>query len=273
MTDRKTGLLVAAALAAWASGPVSSAAQAPTSGTQRWVVPRTPDGHPDLQGNWTNATITPIQRPAGVGPVLTPDEVAAIEGTRQDYIDNASAPSDPDRAAPPVGGNFTGDVLFDAASGGTGGYNYFYIDGGDRVAIFNGEARSSLVTNPATGRIPPLTPDAQQRIAEARRANRFGEYDNPENRPLAERCLKSFGSNAGPPMLPNYFYNNNYTIVQTADHVMIMTEMVHDVRIIRLTEGEPLPDHVRPWFGDHRGRAPPGPRPPVVRRLAGVVGG
>ena len=64
----------------------------------------------------------------------------------------------------------------------------------------------------------------------------------------------SFGSNAGPPMLPNYFYNNNYTIVQTKDHVMIMTEMVHDARIIRLTAGPPLSPNVRPWMGDSRGR-------------------
>jgi hypothetical protein len=85
------------------------------------------------------------------------------------------------------------------------------------------------------------------------RARQFGQYDNPENRPLAERCLMSFGSNAGPPMLPNYVYNNNYTIVQAKDHVMILTEMVHDARIIRMG-GERLPKHVRPWMGDSIGR-------------------
>ncbi len=195
-----------------------------------------------------------MQRPAGFAPVLTPDEVAAIEGRREQYIEEASAPSDPDREAPPVGGQFTGDLLFDAASGGTGGYNYVYIDGGDRVAIFNGERRSSLVTNPADGRIPPLTPEAQQRSAELTEFNsQFGEFDNPENRPLGERCLMSFGSNAGPPMLPNYFYNNNYAIVQTPDHIMILAEMVHDVRIIRLGERVPLPEHIRPWMGDSWG--------------------
>ena len=95
--------------------PPSAAAREPTSDRQQWVVPRTPDGRPDLQGNWTNATITPMQRPAGFAPVLTPDEVAAIEGRREQYIEEASAPSDPDREAPPVGGQFTGDLLFDAA--------------------------------------------------------------------------------------------------------------------------------------------------------------
>jgi len=180
--------------------------------------------------------------------------VAEIEGTREEFIEVLSAASDPDREAPPVGGVRTGNFLFDAASGGTGGYNYVYIDGGDRVAIYNGESRSSLVTNPADGRIPSTTPEAREKRAERGELNRqFGQYDNPENRPLSDRCLMSFGSNAGPPMLPNYFYNNNYTIVQTADHIMIMTEMVHDVRIIRMGERVPLPEQIRPWMGDSWG--------------------
>ncbi len=234
--------------------PSSAAAVGPTFDAQQWVMPRTPDGHPDLQGNWSNATITPMQRPLRQGPVLTPEEVATIEGTREEYIADANAVSDPDREAPQAGGIFTGDLLFDAASGGTGGYNYVYIDGGDRVAIYNGEPRSSLVTRPENGRIPPQTPEARERAAEVRAFNgQFSEYDNPENRPLSDRCLMSFGSNAGPPMLPNYFYNNNYTIVQTADHIMIMTEMVHDVRIIRMGEPDPLPEHMRPWMGDSWG--------------------
>ena len=222
---------------------------------EQWVLPRTPEGHPDIQGDWTNATITPIQRPSGLGPVLTAEQVAVIEGRRLEFIEEGYADSDPDREAPPVGGIFLGDVLFDAASGGTGGYNYFWIDAGDHVAVFNGEQRSSLVTSPENGRIPALTPAAQRRIGEAFvRSRQLGEFDNPESRPLGERCLMSFGFNGGPPMLPNYFYNNNYTIVQTPDHVMIMTEMVHDVRIIRLGQTkQPLPEHMRPWMGDSWG--------------------
>jgi len=222
---------------------------------EQWVLPRTPEGHPDIQGDWTNATITPIQRPSGLGPVLTAEQVAAIEGRRLEFIEEGYADSDPDREAPPVGGIFLGDVLFDAASGGTGGYNYFWIDAGDHVAVFNGEQRSSLVTSPENGRIPALTPAAQRRIGEAFvRSRQLGEFDNPESRPLGERCLMSFGFNGGPPMLPNYFYNNNYTIVQTPDHVMIMTEMVHDVRIIRLGQTkQPLPEHMRPSWGHWEG--------------------
>ncbi|MDH3732793.1 MAG: hypothetical protein OEU54_04630 [Gemmatimonadota bacterium] len=215
-----------------------------------WVLPRTPDGKPDFQGNWSNATLTAIQRAAGMGRVLTPEQVAAMEGDRASFIQENSQDSDPDRPAPAAGGEFTGNALFDAASGGTGGYNLFYIDAGDRVAVYNGEPRSSLVTVPDDGRIPALTDAARTRAREAGAARAgMGQYDNPENRPLAERCMLSFGSNAGPPMLPNYFYNNNYTIVQTLDHIMIMTEMVHDVRVIPIGDKPDVPEDYRPWFG------------------------
>ena len=229
-------------------------AQAQSRPGSDWQVPRTAHGHPDLQGNWTNATITPMQRPTGQDRVLSRDQVVAIEGEREEFIEEQLAPSDPDRGAPDQGGTFYGDLLLDAASGGTGGYNLFWIDAGDRVAIYDGEPRSSLVTSPDNGRIPPLTEEGRRRQRERMQAaSRFGEYDNPENRPLSDRCIISFGSNAGPPMLPNYFYNNNYTIVQTADHVMILSEMVHDARVIPLFERSPLPDDIRPWMGESRG--------------------
>ena len=215
-----------------------------------WSVPRLADGRPDLQGNWTNATITPIQRPAGQEATLTLEQVETIEGRREDLREERAQPSDPDREAPPVGGDGS-----TGAAGGVGGYNYFFIDAGDRVAVYNGEYRSSLLVDPPDGRRPPLTDAGRELIAEQRALRaQFGAYDNPENRPLAERCIMSFGSNAGPPMLPNYFYNNNYTIVQTPDHVMIMTEMVHDVRVIRLGDPSPLAPDVRPWMGDSWGQ-------------------
>ena len=252
----------ATAAAALHAPPATAAAalHAPPAAAQEqeareWVVPRTPTGHPDLQGNWSNATITTIQRRDDLGPVYTWEEVAEIEGWVYDSRVEAYADSDPNREAPPVGGVFTGNPLFDAASGGTGGYNSFFIDAGERVAVFNGEPRTSLVVDPENGRVPELNEEGRRRMGERRRLRaQFGAYDNPENRPLAERCIMSFGSNAGPPMLPNYFYNNNYTIVQTPDHVMIMTEMVHDVRIIRLGEPNRLPPHIRPWMGDSWGR-------------------
>ena len=239
--------LIAGALAAPAA---IQAQQQARSGQSQGDLPRTAWGDPDLQGNWSNATITPIQRPEGQEPVLSIDEVRAIEGQRVERIEEEAAPSDPDREAPPVGGDGS-----TGAAGGVGGYNYFWIDAGDRVAVYDGEYRSSLIMQPANGRVPGLTAAARERIAAARAPLRgFGQYDNPENRPMAERCILSFGSNLGPPMTPNYFYNNNYTIVQSPDAIMIMTEMVHDVRVIRLGEREnALPKHIRPYGGDSWG--------------------
>ena len=237
-------------IAVTASGVVAPAvAQAPASTSGDWVVPRTPAGHPDLQGNWSSATITPLQRPRNQGPTLSWEEVAVREGRADGYLERVSQPSDPDRVAPPVGGD--GSV---GAAGMVGGYNGIYIDAGDVVAKVYGEPRSSLITHPADGRVPELTPEARARRAERRESrSQFGQYDHPELRPLGERCLVSFGSNAGPPMLPNGFYNNNYTIVQTPDHVVIMAEMVHDARIIRIGDGPRLPEHIRPWMGDSWG--------------------
>jgi hypothetical protein len=244
---------VAVAGAAVAAGAwlwLPAAAQAPPAGIAKpWTLPRTPDGKPDLQGNWTNATMTPLERPPGQGPTLTPEQVARIEKGMADRIERLARPSDPNRPAPPQGGDGS-----TGAAGNVGGYNNFWIDAGERVAIYNGEHRSSIVVDPPDGRVPPITDEARARQAERLQfAKQFGQYDNPENRPLAERCIMSFGSNAGPPMLPNYFYNNNYTIVQTKDHVMVMTEMVHDTRVIRIG-GERLPKNVRPWMGDSIGR-------------------
>jgi len=217
-----------------------AAAQIPAGATGEWVPPRTPDGHPDLQGNWTNGTLTPFERQRDQGPVFTWEEVATLEGRAEARVLAGAQPSDPNRGPPRAGG-------------GIESYNNVYIDRGDRVAVVRGEPRSSLLTTPADGRVPGLTLRGAQRLAEYQAfSSRFGESDNPENRPLAERCIMS-RSSAGPPMIPNSVYNNNYRIVQTADYVMIMSEMVHDARIIRIGEGPRLPDHIRPWMGDSWG--------------------
>ncbi|MEX2582843.1 MAG: hypothetical protein WD766_06200 [Gemmatimonadota bacterium] len=242
-------VVVALALFASVGATASAEAQATARNGEGYTAPRTEYGHPDLQGNWSNATLTPLERPEGQGPTLTPSQVAQLEGDLQARFEEDLLPSDPDRPAPPVGGDGS-----TGAAGGVGGYNRVYIDPGERVAVIDGEYRASLITNPPNGRIPEITAEGRQRMLEERQARgSFGQYDNPENRPLGERCIISFGSNAGPPMLPNGFYNNNYTIVQNEDHVLILSEMVHDARIIRLHDGEQLPGDLRPWFGDSWG--------------------
>jgi hypothetical protein len=124
-----------------------------------------------------------------------------------------------------------------------------------KVIRIDGVARSSIIIDPPNGRMPALTDAGKKHLAEiGARARKFGEFDHPEMRPLADRCLVSFGANAGPPMLPNYFYNNNYTIVQTKDHVMILSEMVHDARIIPLNVTTHASPQLRKWFGDSIGR-------------------
>jgi hypothetical protein len=246
MSNRIT-LLLAALCACAADGIVSTAAaQARTSDAGEWELPRTPDGHPDLQGSWTNVTLTPFEREEGKGPVFTREEVEEIE-----------RPGDGCPANP--GTVECGRTLVESGTNEVRlrgqEYSEVYWDRGSRVAIVDGEPVSSLVTYPANGRRPSLTPEAEQRIQEYQDfRSQFGQYDHPELRPLAERCLVSFGSSAGPPMIPNQAYNSNYIIVQTADYVMIKSEMVHDVRIIRLGEPDPLPAHISPWFGDSWGR-------------------
>jgi hypothetical protein len=246
-------------------GPDLAADQAPASIAKPWVMPRTADGKPDLQGNWSNATLTPLERPQGQALVISEEDAKKVEDRTREVAEFRDMPSDPNRPAPAKGGEQRelppGDPTFierisAAAGGAVGGYNNFWLDPGERVLRIDGKPRSSILIDPPDGRAPGLTPDARKRqMEQAALRKRFGQFDHPELRGLAERCLTSFGSNLGPPMLPNYFYNNNYQIVQTKDHVMIMTEMVHDVRVIRLGSNlQHPPKHVRLWFGDSIGR-------------------
>ena len=169
--------------------------------------------------------------------------------------------SDPNREAPPVGGDGS-----TGPAGNVGGYNSFWADRGAGAFQIDGRWRSSIITDPPNGRRPPLTPEARSQLA-SRAAflrpntgtawwleddlNAPGPYDHPEVRPNSERCLLGFGSTAGPPMLP-VFYNNLKRIVQTKDTVMILVEMVHDARIIRMNQ-EHAPSEIRTWLGDSVG--------------------
>ena len=239
------------------AGQAAPAAKKPAAG-----VPRMPDGTPDLQGTYDIGTLTPLQRRPGSPLVLTSDEAKTLEQQVAARSDNLNAPIDANRAAPPTGGDGSPGPY-----GNVGGYNNFWLDPGSRYTTVDGQKRASLVVDPPDGRIPELTPDAKLRQAsrgvrptsdQAAREDDPGfeggsAYDDPEIRPLAERCLIGFSSTSGPPMLPTYFYNNLHQIVQTPDQVMILTEMVHDARIVRIGGTHP-PKTIRKWLGDSVGR-------------------
>ena len=232
-------------------------------------IPRMPDGRPDLSGTYDIATLTPLQRPKHFGDKLTLTDEEAQEVARKEAERNASrnAASDPNRSAPPEGGD--GSV---GAAGNVGGYNTFWIDRGSGAIKVDGQWRTSIIVDPPDGQRPPTTAAAKLRARQ--RAGIFrsnagknmnkgrawwieeklpvGPYDDPEIRPLAERCLLGFGSTGGPPMLP-VLYNNLKRIVQTEDHILIFVEMVHDARIVRMN-AEHAPPDVRNWLGDSVGR-------------------
>ena len=224
-------------------------------------IPRTADGHPDLSGTYDIATLTPLERPEAYGDnlFLAPEEAEKLVSETRAFIADDAKLSDPNREAPPAGGDGS-----TGAAGNVGGYNAFWVDPGNDRFMIDGKFRTSIIFDPVNGRLPAQTPTGQQRRAAL--FSLFGQntgtawwlgregpgpYDDPEMRPLGERCLLAFGSSSGPPMLPT-LYNNLKRIVQTRDYVMILNEMVHDARIIPL-EGGHTPG-IRQWMGDSVGR-------------------
>ena len=229
--------------------------------TGAYKVPRLADGHPDLQGTYDLATLTPMERPRGAKATLTKDEARKLEAAAAQLKSREDAPIAGDRPAPPKGGDGS-----KGAYGNVGGYNYGWLDPGSAYTVVDGQVRTSLVVDPPDGRVPAFTPEAMKRMGGLRARptsdatessdpgleKAAGAYDDPESRPLGERCLVGFGSTSGPPALPDYFYNNLHQIVQTRDSVVILTEMVHDVRIVRMN-GQHLPKTIRKWLGDSVG--------------------
>jgi hypothetical protein len=182
---------------------------------------------PDLQGTWSFATLTPMERPEEFK-----DKAVLTEEEAREYAQQRRERQNMDRRD----GGGAADV--------SRAYNDFWWDFGTTASL-----RTSLVIDPPNGRIPPLTPEAQKRLA-ALGARLQRPAEGPEDRNLAERCLLGF--NAGPPISPSA-YNNNLQIVQTPDYVVIHTEMVHEARIVPL-DGRPRQPQVRRWTGESRGR-------------------
>jgi hypothetical protein len=219
---------VAIVIAGLGLGSVTVAGQtvpsAPTTAASKAAPLRTPDGKPDLQGVWSFATITPLERPAELSgkEFLTDADVAAFEAK--------AAANRVDRPPRP---------------GSTGSYNQFWMDSGTKVV---GNRRTSLIVNPPDGKLPSYTPEGQKRRAD-RVAITQRPPTGPEDLAIDERCILGF--NSGPPMLPGA-YNNVVQIFQNADHVVFLNEMVHDARIVP-TDGRPH-GAIRQWTGTSRGR-------------------
>jgi hypothetical protein len=231
MTRPRCGLWIArlCGLALCAHGALSWAQGA-------YKAPRTWFGDPDLQGLWTNASHTVLERPATMPNklVVSREEAKAIEDAINGRLASDSRPTPASVGAPAAGGDVRG-------------YNTSWLDTGSRLGVVNGEIRTSWIVDPPSGRVPySAAGTSALRAAVAR------SFDGPEVRPLGERCILGFGWTSGPPML-NVLYNNHYQFVQSPGYVTIVAEMNHDARIVRLN-AKHLPEHVRPWMGDSIGR-------------------
>jgi len=262
---------VSAAILIAPLGAQTPAAAAKSSGTAS--IPKKADRHPDLTGIWTNATITPVERPSEfAGKLSVSDSEAAVlekRSTENFNLDRRDAGPEADRSR---------------------AYNNLFVDRGSELARVDGLKRTSLIIDPPDGKIPAFTPEGRKRLAAIRQrggdeggggggsgpsnifpdrtggnvnaadapsaasanAGMAGKFDSIKDRPLAERCILGFGSTSGPPMMP-VLYNNTYQIVQTPDAIMIQVEMVHDRRVIHMDGRQHLPSDVRQWLGDSIG--------------------
>ncbi len=218
-------------------------------------IKRAANGKPDLTGTFDAGTLTPLQRPEEYGEnlFLSPEDAAKIEAEAAQYAADRHQVSDPNRKPPPVGGDGT-----TGGAGNVGGYNRFWVETGTEAFAVDGKFRTSIIFDPPNGRIPEMTEAGKARAAERARLRRpndgsawwldiegHGPYDGPETLPVTERCIVGF--TGATPTFPS-LYNNFKRVVQTEDHIMILIEMVHDARIVRLNAEHPSPEE-RKWLG------------------------
>jgi hypothetical protein len=208
--------------------------------TRNWTATRTPDGQIDIEGVWDFSTITPLERPDGLGDKATFTDAEAASFEREE-----NQRQNRDLIDPKKGGlqYLPGSVI---------PYNEFWYERGSRIV---GSKRTSLIVDPPDGRIPPLTAEAQRKQdadAAIAREEQLGRVraDSPQARSLADRCILGF--NAGPPMTPGA-YNNHVQITQAPGYVILIAEMVHDARVIPVEERPHLPSSMRQYSGDSRG--------------------
>jgi hypothetical protein len=218
------------------------AASPRNAGSASYKVPRTPDGHPDLQGVWSNNSVTPLQRPKQWADkkFLTDQELADLKRATAEVIEGGGDAVFGDGLVLAALDKIKNPISYDP---GTGNYNHFWMVERDVE-----DRRTSLIVDPPTGVLPPITDAARQRQEEQTRQREQSPSDNPEDRPLGERCV-----NFGVPKI-GAGYNNYYEIIQTPQHVVFLSEMAHDARIIP-TDGRPhAPKGIQLWNGDPRGR-------------------
>jgi hypothetical protein len=233
-------LTVAASGQAIPKGPAPAKTVA-TTAKGKYTPPRTPDGQPDLQGVWTNNTVTPLQRPKELAgkEFYTEAELVEVQKRQSERLAQDEQEGEPAANHSGVAGAEAETVHYDHAQ--------FGLDWLQSKVAWN--LRTSLLVGPE-GTIPPLTLGARQRLAGMAADEKGHEFDGPENRPLEARCLVR--ANVGPPLLPSR-YNSNLQIVQGAGYVALETEMIHDVRLIP-TDGRPhIASNIRQWLGDSVG--------------------
>ena len=228
-----TMLMVILSLATIPVAGQGPSAKAKTNGAAAKVYspPRTPDGQPDLQGFWTNAGYTPLERPDNVTKEFyTPEEAAQFE---KQFVDTEADQTEPGTIP---------DVHYD--------HTQFGLD--RSLAGYSSSLRTSMIVDPQDGKLPPMSAEGRKRAAEraAARKQMGGPYDAAQNLPLGTRCIVM--DRMGPPMLYGN-YNNNYQILQIPGSVIILAEMLHDVRVIPLDGRSQLPENVRQWTGSGRG--------------------